>query len=923
MPETPFRNRTIQPVMIAVDRSPGDNYLGRTLDNLERSIGCELDSLHVSDSFSSSYVSSLALRRKGCTYIEHEPGVVANLNIAEALEYGANTGAEFVLFLEDDIDFIGDFYNSVSRWLDDHVSSLPIIYPLGANYGEVRQGYNRGETYWNYPVPKFYGTQAFLVRSRDVASCCEYIRSHCYDLHEDGTGYDHLIRDWMLGNGITTIPTPCPSFVQHIGTSSIIKRRGSIHTFPSYPGHDYIYRGVDILNAKDTICVVTPARNARAHLDLYFEQLDDLRDELGGDYRMRLIVAEGDSEDGTREALQEYANRYHLDYTLVDTTHGGKYYRSVEDPDRLRTMSNVMSKALSHVRDDDDIVVWIMVDVRYDASDMAQHIERARGGSISDNGAYSHRFILAPLALSNDGSYFWDTWAFRKDGRRFNLHEPYCEFDEVGLTEIDSAGTCLIMSSDVARGKELYPISNEAVEFCDNAREIGVRVYTCPRWCVYHNYNASKRALVLGSYGSTSGFSRCTANLLPELSSKGYEIDVIAVDWPSQRPHNLPWNIWGAVQHHSDSPRGAHQLYRMLVSNKYDLCIVLMDAFDAPAYSKAVKDAREESIDRGNGADLVVAWCAVDSHNQLVAPALNVFDHVIVWTEFAKDELVKHGCDTPIDVVPLGVDTRVFSIGDDDSKRDARENLLVSRGDDLDESIHSAFIVGFVGRNQPRKRPDLAIAAFAEFSKRCGRDEDIYLVMHCQPGNGPLGCDIEGVSRYCSKYHHLPKGSVINYTSLLDDVSMGMFYRMLDVLVVTSTAEGFCLPVLESLACGTPVIAPDFGPIAEWARGEVLLAKTMSDAVVSPTNTAPYTMGRIVDIGDIVDCMMVIKHGHYGSDARASQGRDLALSLDSRVVYPRLVGRLCELVDKRVMELRVGDDATDDDRETIPVEVVA
>jgi len=886
---------TIQPVMISMDRSPGENYLERTLDNLERSIGRHVGGdLIAYDSHNSAYVSSLALRRLGSIYKEHEAVVCANQNVIDALTYATETEAEFVLFLEDDIDFIGDFFNSVSRWLNDHVSSLPIIYPLGANYEQVQQGYNRNETHWNYPIAQFYGTQAFVIRSRDVSSCCDYIRTHCYDLHEDGTGYDHLIRDWMLSNGIVSVPTPCPSFVQHIGTTSVIQRRSTIHTFPSFPGKGYVYRGVDVINAKPTVCVVTPARNAVAHLELYFNQLDELRSALSDDYRLRLVIAEGDSVDGTGGLLQRYATKLGLDFTLVDTTHGHKYYRSVEDEQRLAMMSKIMSKGLGAVRSNDAVVVWLMVDVKYSTETLAELVHRCTHDRLSDG-----LMIFAPLALNHDGTCFWDTWAFRKDGRRFNQQPPYCEFNESTITEIDSAGTCLVMPGEPARNKSFYPLTSEAVEFCNNIRTAGHKIYTSPSWQVYHNYHASKRALILGSYDNTSGYGRCITGLLPELAAQGYEIDLIAIDWPAQRPHNFPYNIWSAQQSHSDSMRGANQLYRLLANHSYNVCVILTDVFDIPSYSKAILDARSEAPNKGSNC--TIAWCAVDSNNQLTTLSLKgdndstAFDHVIVWTKFAREELITQGCELPIDIISLGVNTDIFTIGDESSKRDAREKLLVQPMRDSDSTsngdIHDAFIVGFVGRNQQRKRPDLAIAAFAKFA-HANPSLNTYLVMHCNPHNGVMGCDIEGVSRY----YNLSPGQVIKYETLLDDYDMAMFYRMVDVLLVTSTGEGWCLPVLESLACGVPAIVPDFGPLAEWSKGNVLQAKTIADVVIAPSNIAPYTMGRLVDIDDVVDCIEVVREGNYPS---TTAGRELAEAHDSKLVYANLATRIDQLATQR------------------------
>jgi glycosyltransferase involved in cell wall biosynthesis len=48
-------------------------------------------------------------------------------------------------------------------------------------------------------------------------------------------------------------------------------------------------------------------------------------------------------------------------------------------------------------------------------------------------------------------------------------------------------------------------------------------------------------------------------------------------------------------------------------------------------------------------------------------------------------------------------------------------------------------------------------------------------------------------------------------------------YNGAELLASTSLYEGFCLPVIEAFACGTPVLAPDAGAVPEVADGAALL----------------------------------------------------------------------------------------------------
>lgn len=847
---------TIQPVMVTVDRSPGENYLGSTLARLDCSsidaLRDPLDELIIADSGVSERISTIAHQVLDDCWqgdlIQHRPAVCANLNVALALEYGAETGADFVLFLEDDIDVIDDFFGSVSRWLEDHITSVPVIYPLGANYGEVEESFQRGETWWGYPVSKFYGTQAFLIRSRDVESCVKYIRDHCYDLHADGTGYDHLIRDWMISNGVMYMPTPAPSFVQHIGIHSAIKRRDKIHTFPSFPGREWSYKGI----ASETepaasastpipnICILTPMRNASKHLKLYFKQLGALIQTMP-DCHFRLVVAEGDSTDGTRERVHKYAVDMNIDYTLVDTTHGMQYFRSVEDPRRLKMMSDVMNAALEQVRDSDDIVVWIMADIEYSTGvldDMIRETIAARNEIIDDYDtanatAWPVYSILAPLTLAPDGS-FWDTWGYRTKGERFSPR-----FNGQGCArraQIDSAGSCLVMPACLAKTYRATDL--EAVSFCNAVRENGHKIVLCSDLYVRHNYTAQLRALVVGDYGTASGYAQCVNFLLPRLSAQGYEIDVIAIDWNSQRPHNQPYNIWSAKQASSDDMLGCAQLQRMLVYNKYDVLIILGDVFCMPHYNQAIERA-QTIIDTNNldaGAAVKISWCAVDSENQIASPSLNVFDHVIVWTDFARDEICQYGCEVPVHVVPLWANPEIFTLRDDAAKRKARRELFIEPSNSiLDESFYDAFVVCVIARNQPRKRIDLAIEAFATLVDNSD-NKNMWLALHCLPAT-PAGCDINALATFYGV-----DDKVIKIDNLLDTQQMVSLYHAIDVLLVTSAAEGFCLPVLEAALCGVPVVAINAGAITSWANF-VYRVHSTGYCVVAPTNGMPYTVG--------------------------------------------------------------------------------
>jgi hypothetical protein len=241
--------RDIAAVMVTMDRSPGENYLGNTLANLERSdlfTSGRLCSFVTCDSLSGNWareqIGELAHGKHYLVSLDViDPGerIVANINVSTALEAGYRYKSKWVLFLEDDIDVCANFFDSVGLWLDQHADEKYKVYAFGAAYPDVATQYDKGLSSWEYPVRAYYGTQCFAVQGDDALSLANYISGHVYDKEPDGTAWDLLMHDWA---GVDQMfLASCPSFVQHIGTSSIIRPRNNVHTFDSWPGRDWSY----------------------------------------------------------------------------------------------------------------------------------------------------------------------------------------------------------------------------------------------------------------------------------------------------------------------------------------------------------------------------------------------------------------------------------------------------------------------------------------------------------------------------------------------------------------------------------------------------------------------------------------------------------------------------------------------------------
>lgn len=162
-------------------------------------------------------------------------------NAAEGLWAAASTvNAEWVLFLEDDIEACGSFLESVDAWLRDHATDDVPMYPFCAAYSK-NAGRERSAKSWKYGLGSFYGTQAYAIRGKDAVSASVFLRKEARARNQTN-GHDLLLRDWVLSEypDCTHLLSPGMDFVQHVGKESSI-HAGRFHSYPHFGGYGWRY----------------------------------------------------------------------------------------------------------------------------------------------------------------------------------------------------------------------------------------------------------------------------------------------------------------------------------------------------------------------------------------------------------------------------------------------------------------------------------------------------------------------------------------------------------------------------------------------------------------------------------------------------------------------------------------------------------
>ncbi|MCY4022969.1 MAG: glycosyltransferase family 1 protein [Anaerolineaceae bacterium] len=179
-------------------------------------------------------------------------------------------------------------------------------------------------------------------------------------------------------------------------------------------------------------------------------------------------------------------------------------------------------------------------------------------------------------------------------------------------------------------------------------------------------------------------------------------------------------------------------------------------------------------------------------------------DHVLADSSATRDDLLEHYKETPgtrITVLHGGVDERFLP-------EPAGKQLAARKKYGLDQW---PFIFS-VGTLQPRKNHGRLVQAL---SRLVEGGLDLHLV-------------IAGGAGWLSEPFHqqLRESEIedrVHLTGFVDDADLPALYSAAEVFAFPSLYEGFGLPVLEAMACGTPVVTSDLSSLPEVAGDAALL----------------------------------------------------------------------------------------------------
>lgn len=129
----------------------------------------------------------------------------------------------------------------------------------------------------------------------------------------------------------------------------------------------------------------------------------------------------------------------------------------------------------------------------------------------------------------------------------------------------------------------------------------------------------------------------------------------------------------------------------------------------------------------------------------------------------------------------------------------------------------------YIGRLEEKKNTPNLVKAFARYKKKC--HSDLLLVLAGPPGYG-----------YNNVKHIISENSLENDVlelGWIPNEDLPYLMNSAKIFVFPSAYEGFGIPILEAMACGTPVITSDFGAMKEVANDAALLVNSNNPIDIS------------------------------------------------------------------------------------------
>ena len=178
-------------------------------------------------------------------------------------------------------------------------------------------------------------------------------------------------------------------------------------------------------------------------------------------------------------------------------------------------------------------------------------------------------------------------------------------------------------------------------------------------------------------------------------------------------------------------------------------------------------------------------------------------DHVVTISKVTDDIVRNVAPEVACTYIPHAVNPDVFKLYEP-------EQIQLLREENFQEEDLGKVVFFWNNRNARRKQSGTLIWWFKEWLDAKGLRDKAQLIMHTDPKD-PHGQNLEHIINHLG----LDQREILLSTKKIQPEHLAAMYNMADCTINVSDAEGFGLATLESLSCGTPIIATMTGGLQE------------------------------------------------------------------------------------------------------------
>lgn len=277
-----------------------------------------------------------------------------------------------------------------------------------------------------------------------------------------------------------------------------------------------------------------------------------------------------------------------------------------------------------------------------------------------------------------------------------------------------------------------------------------------------------------------SGYFNIIVPLCTKLAERGYDVKIAGMGYKGEE-HDFQFSIIPAKK----LGDAADIVHNLSILWKFDVLVV---ALDIPLQIELLKKFRNREwkyfgIMPLESTPLCLKW-AMELFNM---------NKIFIISEFGASEFQKRGL--PAEHLPIGLDTNSWKHPLPEERKQFREMFGISEDE---------FVVLTVADNQERKN----LASALEIFSMANIEKSRYLLVTRE--NMPIGWALRELA---SNFKISDK--LMIFERGMPFIDLWSIYAVADAFLITSKAEGLCMPIMEAMSMGIPVVGGNYTAIKE------------------------------------------------------------------------------------------------------------